>query len=89
MPILNHNGETSSNNVLIFPIIQAGQFGIREEERALAMLFNEISEQYDTLQGAPTMDITSGYFGIYKDYCEHILRTRIGCRILAASPKVV
>ncbi|KAJ3552802.1 hypothetical protein NM688_g3961 [Phlebia brevispora] len=87
LPILDHVGETPLNDVLIFPVIQAGQFGIREEERALSLLFDQILEQKDTLQGVPVVDITSGYFGIYKNYCDLVLRSHIGCRILAASPK--
>ncbi|KAF7799599.1 hypothetical protein EIP86_010837 [Pleurotus ostreatoroseus] len=86
MPALYHIGETSTHDVVIFPIIQGGQFGIREEERALAMLFDEIDRNAN--QSVPAMDITSGYFGIYKDYCSLMLQSRMGCRILAASPKV-
>lgn len=88
MPILDHVGETTQNDTLILPILQAGQFGIREEERALDLLFRELSAQNGSASDGPLMDLTSGYFGIYQRYCDLILRSRIGCRIVAASPKV-
>ena len=84
--------KTSDGDVLIFPIIQAGQFGIREEERALSMLFSHLSQQHsrkdDQHDDGPLMDLTSGYFGLYKDYRELVLQANLRCRILAASPKV-
>ena len=74
--------------VLVFPIIQAGQFGIREEEQCLSMLFNHLSTNRPSVSFNPSMDLTSGYFGLYKPYQDLILRSSIHCRIIAASPKV-
>lgn len=85
---------TGRRDVLIFPMIQAGQFGIREEERALSMLFHHLSEHHNSdssgnnQYNGPLVDLTSGYFGLYKDYRDLVLRSDLRTRIIAASPKV-
>ncbi|KAI9065419.1 hypothetical protein FKP32DRAFT_1665412 [Trametes sanguinea] len=83
----------NEHDVFIFPVIQAGQFNIREEERCLGLLFRELSAQqwpkpspashYD----GPLVDLTSGYFALYKPYQQAIVGSHLACRILAASPK--
>jgi len=78
--------DTGHSEVLVFPIIQAGQFNIREEERCLSMLFEHLSTPAVSTSFNPSMDLTSGYFGLYKPYQELILRSSIDCRIIAASP---
>lgn len=89
--------DSADSDTLIFPIIQAGQFGIREEERALGLLFSHLTAQQPhsrLLAGnnqhydGPLMDLTSGYFGLYKDYRDLVLQGDLRCRIIAASPKV-
>ncbi|KAI0780539.1 hypothetical protein BD413DRAFT_463267 [Trametes elegans] len=83
----------TDHDVFIFPIIQAGQFDIREEERALGLLFCELSaQQIPRLPSAsdyngPLVDLTSGYFALYKPYQRAMIDSRLACRILAASPK--
>ncbi|GBE81880.1 hypothetical protein BKA93DRAFT_743850 [Sparassis latifolia] len=78
-------------DVLVFPVIQAGLFDIREEEDSLALLFDELGTHTPTSTspsyGGPLMDLTSGYFGLYKPYQDLVLRSGVACRILAASPK--
>lgn len=76
--------------MLIFPIIQAGQFGVREEERCLHTLFEHISAETNPKEtdARPLMDITSGYFGLYKPYQDLVLNAPINTRIICASPKV-
>ncbi|KAL7283697.1 hypothetical protein ACG7TL_003133 [Trametes sanguinea] len=83
----------NEHDVFIFPVIQAGQFNVREEERCLGLLFRELSAQqwpkpspashYD----GPLVDLTSGYFALYKPYQQAIVGSHLACRILAASPK--
>ena len=80
--------DSSHSEVLVFPIIQAGQFNIREEERCLSMLFGHLSREGTPTSLNPSMDLTSGYFGLYRPYQDLILRTSINCRIIAASPMV-
>ncbi|KZT23964.1 hypothetical protein NEOLEDRAFT_1068461 [Neolentinus lepideus HHB14362 ss-1] len=83
----NYDGE---DRVLIFPVIQAGQFSIREEEECLRFLFNEVQQEAEHRgihEPGPLIDLTSGYFGLYGPYKDLILRSTFGCRILAAGPK--
>ncbi|EIW60226.1 CDP-diacylglycerol--glycerol-3-phosphate 3-phosphatidyltransferase [Trametes versicolor FP-101664 SS1] len=83
----------SEHDVLVFPVIQAGQFNIREEERCLGLLFRELSAQqppqlpWPSKYDGPVVDLTSGYFALYKPYQQAVIHSRLACRILAASPK--
>ncbi|KAI0077108.1 hypothetical protein K474DRAFT_1771977 [Panus rudis PR-1116 ss-1] len=84
----------ADHDVLVFPIIQAGQFNIREEEHALGLLFGEISNVamhahngQSKIYGGPVVDLTSGYFGIYRPYRDFILTSVAATRIIAAAPK--
>lgn len=79
---------SEASDVFVFPIIQGGQFNIREEERCLSLLFNHLSTQEGSTAFNPTMDLTSGYFGLYKPYQDLVLQSSIDCRIIAASPMV-
>lgn len=79
---------TSGSDVLVFPVIQGGQFNIREEEQCLSMLFDHLAKMPASASFKPNMDLTSGYFGLYKPYQDLILKSSINCRIIAASPKV-
>lgn len=65
----------------IFPIIQSGVLGIREEERCLDRLF-------DSIEPHNLVDLTSGYFALYGPYQDQVLSSRGNYRILAASPSV-
>lgn len=89
-----HNESPTSEDfkILLLPVIQAGQFNIREEETSLRLLFDSLQSITSSFTAAslrPLMDITSGYFGLYQTYRDHILRSsNIDCRIVAAGPKV-
>ncbi|KIJ16865.1 CDP-diacylglycerol---serine O-phosphatidyltransferase [Paxillus involutus ATCC 200175] len=75
------------DDVFLFPIIQGGQFNIREEERTLSMLFNHLASQECRSESTPAMTLTSGYFGLYKPYQDLILKSSARCDVIAASPK--
>ncbi|KAF9819729.1 hypothetical protein IEO21_01820 [Rhodonia placenta] len=80
----------SRPDVLVFPIIQAGQFNVREEEWCLDQLFTDLGAPETSRSlgySGPLTDLTSGYFGLYKPYQEHLIRSRTASRVLAASPK--
>ncbi|KAG6850254.1 hypothetical protein H0H93_015806 [Arthromyces matolae] len=78
-----------SSNVLLFPIIQAGQFGIHEEETALSLLYRNLhTHAVSTTQKQPVVDLTTGYFGLYDAYQKLVLENNVNTRIVAASPKV-
>ncbi|KAI6036396.1 hypothetical protein BKA83DRAFT_669927 [Pisolithus microcarpus] len=84
-----HAIESSSNDVLLFPMIQGGQFNIREEERTVSLLFHHLAPQISSsVVPTPLMNLTSGYFGLYRPYQDLILKSSIGCDILVASPQV-
>ncbi|KAF8072207.1 hypothetical protein FPV67DRAFT_1484364 [Lyophyllum atratum] len=88
------NNRIAPDDVLLFPVIQAGQFNIREEESVLGLLFRHLSAQPARIQDSkltgasrPIVDLTSGYFGLYKPYQDLILTNDVDTRIVAASPK--
>lgn len=74
----------NDDSVTLFPIIQAGQFQIYDEEIFLALLFRHLSQDSSRM----SVDLTSGYFGLYKSYQLGILRSGSAYRIIAASPQV-
>ncbi|EJU00697.1 hypothetical protein DACRYDRAFT_89660 [Dacryopinax primogenitus] len=63
------------------PVLQAGIFNIREEERLLPLLIRGAASQ------GRKLDLTSGYFALHEPYQRAILKARIPTRILAAGPK--
>lgn len=71
----------------LFPLIQAGQINIHEEETTFQLLFRHLKTLKSTHR--PLLDLTSGYFSLYKPYQDLILSSPgVDCRIVAASPKV-
>ncbi|KAG6856303.1 hypothetical protein H0H87_005716 [Tephrocybe sp. NHM501043] len=87
---------TESDSVLLFPVIQAGQFNIREEEFALSLLFRNLDAsavvrndqgEHAAEEHRPLVDLTSGYFGLYEPYQNLVLANNVSTRIVAASPK--
>lgn len=91
------------DEVYVFPVIQAGQFNIREEERALNLLYSRISSSPPSLTPTaniptetedkdkterPLVNLTSGYFGLYEPYQDLILSSDVDTRIVCAAPKV-
>ena len=79
------------NSVVIFPVIQAGQFHIREEEDCLRQLFYHLDPTHSrdtTPDFQPLLNLTSGYFGLSKLYKNIILRSHVPTSIICASPEV-
>ncbi|OJA17034.1 hypothetical protein AZE42_03559 [Rhizopogon vesiculosus] len=79
--------QANASDVLIFPVIQAGQFDVREEEHTLTMLFDHLASREHRIDQQPVMNLTSGYFGLSKQYQDLILKSNVACSITAASPK--
>lgn len=67
-----------------WPVIQAGVLGIREEESALGDVWHAIRMAGE---GAVNVDLTSGYFGLYKAYKQAVIDSPAPVRVVAASPK--
>jgi len=62
---------------------------MKEEEKAMARMWEAIKEVYEAKEGEKIhMDLTSGYFGIYKTYKSAIIGSPAPVRVIAASPKV-
>ncbi|KAK0204999.1 hypothetical protein DFS33DRAFT_1259234 [Desarmillaria ectypa] len=77
---------SSSGDVTLFPIVQGGQFSIREEETAIELLFKHLRSISQVPH--PFMDLTSGYFNLYHPYQNLLLASPgVDVRVLAASPK--
>ncbi|KAI0306678.1 hypothetical protein B0F90DRAFT_1814530 [Multifurca ochricompacta] len=78
------------DTVIVFPVIQAGQLNVREEEECLGQLFYHLqpaSSQGATLNFHPQLSLTSGYFGLSSTYKDLILRSHVPTRIICASPQ--
>lgn len=65
--------------------------GIKEEERAMAEVWKAVKESHEGEQDESRkveVDLTSGYFGLYKKYKQLVVESPAAVRIIAASPKV-
>jgi len=84
---LKETASPPTENAFLVPIIQAGQFNIREEETTFELLFRLLGRT--SIKHRPLLDLTSGYFSLYTPYQNSILNaTKLDCRIVASSPKV-
>ncbi|KAJ7016943.1 hypothetical protein C8F04DRAFT_1158612 [Mycena alexandri] len=72
--------------VTLLPLVQGGQFNVRDEEDTLKLLFEHLNTPSSGPR--PLLDLTSGYFGLYKEYQNLILQgPSFDCRIIASSPR--
>lgn len=80
----NASSPRSDDDTTLFPVIQSGVLGVTQEEQAIDTLFQSLSSTSST----STVDLTSGYFGLYEPYKRRILRSpnTINWRIVAAGP---
>ncbi|ORY25639.1 putative CDP-diacylglycerol-glycerol-3-phosphate 3-phosphatidyltransferase [Naematelia encephala] len=68
-----------------WPVIQAGVLGLHEEEAGMGLVWNAINQSQ---QGEGVeVDLTSGYFGLYKAYKQAVVTSSAPVRVIAASPK--
>ncbi|ODN84072.1 hypothetical protein, variant [Cryptococcus amylolentus CBS 6039] len=82
-----------------WPVLQAGVIGIKEEERAMGKVWDAVKESYqpggEKVEGEERegdgqrveVDLTSGYFGLYKNYKKAVIQSPAPVKIIAASPK--
>lgn len=85
--------EDPSGHALVVPVIQSGQFRVREEEHSLSNLFQALPSETERSRrparfNGPLIELSSGYFGLNSDHCERILQSHASFRIIAASPRV-
>lgn len=76
--------KAGDEEVLLFPIIQAGQFKIYDEEECLNLLFEHLAKSDQKTE----VDLTSGYFGLYKSYQDGTVNSTSNYHVIAASPQV-
>ncbi|PPQ63931.1 hypothetical protein CVT24_009106 [Panaeolus cyanescens] len=77
---------SSTDHALVLPIIQAGQFKIKEEESVFNLLFSSLTGAATKFKAC--VDLTSGYFSLHRPYQDLILKASgVDCRIVAAAPK--
>ena len=74
-------------------MIQGGVLGIQEEEKGLDKVLRAARDMATSkAEGhAPhgvMVDLTSGYFGLYRKYKESLLQSQAPYRVVAASPEV-
>ena len=77
----------------IWPMIQGGVLGIQEEEQGLDKVLRAAGDMATSKAEGNTphgvmVDLTSGYFGLYKKYKEALLQSQAPYRVVAASPEV-
>ncbi len=79
----NHEEELNDagNDTLVFPLLQMGYYGIRQDEEYIEQLFRDLSD-------GERQCLASGYFNLPPKYVEAILQGRGHTDILAASPQV-
>lgn len=87
------DSDSTPHDTVLYPLIQSGVLGIREEETVLSALFDHLL--INPADGSPknpaersVVDLTSGYFALYEPYQLRSLKDGVDWRILAASPKV-
>lgn len=88
LSVIEEESQKKDGGVLIYPIIQAGQFGIREEEECLDLLFKHIDHHAISTGEKALVDFTSGYFSLSESYQKLIQRSFANYRVLCASPLV-
>lgn len=71
-----------------WPVIQAGVLGIKEEEAAMDKVWRAVRESHGDNAAPVEVDLTSGYFGLYKAYKRAVIESPAPVRVIAASPKV-
>jgi len=75
-------------DTFFWPVIQAGVLGIKEEEAALAKVWTAVKSAHPHEEERVSVDLTSGYFGLYKAYKKAVVDSPAPFRVITASPKV-
>jgi CDP-diacylglycerol--glycerol-3-phosphate 3-phosphatidyltransferase len=78
----------SSYDTTLYPLVQMGPFGLRQDERVTLAMLEHILHAKEQ-EGAAKLFITSGYFNFEKRYSETIINsTAADVCLIAASPEV-
>ena len=82
--LINTSGTESllpDADTLVFPLVQMGQYGIRQDEQVTQQLLGGVRE-------GESVCLATGYFNPPSEYVQAILNSRGQYRILAAAPEV-
>ena len=71
----------SDVDTVVYPLVQMGHYGIRQDELATQRLLSTVGE-------ADTVHLASGYFNLPPQYISAIFRGKGKCHVFAASPQV-
>lgn len=82
----SYAGAPPECDTFVYPLIQSGILGVREEEMILTAVLDHLLEEARV--NKYNVDLTSGYFALYKPYQLRALKDGLNWCILAASPKV-
>jgi CDP-diacylglycerol--glycerol-3-phosphate 3-phosphatidyltransferase len=74
---------TNAEDILVYPILQMGQFGVRQEEAFLSSLFSTTARHADV-----KVNLTSGYFGLAPQYRQLVINSSTPIQLLCAAPSV-
>lgn len=61
---------------------------MKEEEAALTKVFKAVKNAHANEDERVSVDLTSGYFGLYKTYKRAVVDSPAPFRVVTASPKV-
>ncbi|EIW68091.1 hypothetical protein TREMEDRAFT_40191 [Tremella mesenterica DSM 1558] len=72
----------------VWPVIQAGVLGMREEEKAMELVWDAVRDKgLSPTKRNIQVDLTSGYFALFPAYKKSIINSPAPVRIIAASPR--
>ena len=77
----NEEEEEEERDTAVFPLLQMGQYGVRQEEEATAALLGELA-------AGERLHLASGYFNLPPRYTNALLEAAGEVSVLAASPQV-
>ncbi|CED84006.1 Phosphatidylglycerolphosphate synthase [Phaffia rhodozyma] len=78
-------GKRVDADTSVWPVLQAGVLGIKEEERAMSAVWKAVDKFKE--EGRALVDLTSGYFSLYDMYKKAVIESKADVRIIAAAPK--
>ncbi|KAF9288140.1 CDP-diacylglycerol--glycerol-3-phosphate 3-phosphatidyltransferase [Mortierella alpina] len=84
---VQHKPKDDSYDTTLFPLVQMGPFGLRQDERVTLSVLDHVLHNNEQ-EGQSKVFITSGYFNFEKRYSQAIINTKAAdvC-LIAASPE--
>lgn len=76
-----HTPQDLGCDTIVYPLIQMGQYGIRQEEQVIVKMLQEAND-------GDHIHLASGYFNLPQIYMDAMLKSSANSSVLAASPEV-